>query len=228
MRESSNLVRDKEYSVQPVAEFKTKRAVALDLLREAIITQAIAPGSRLILEDLSQQFGLSATPIREALPALEAEGLIAQMPHKGAVVTPMDYEEVLELYSMRAGLEGMVASYAVAELKDADIAGMEAALRRMERYRGDWVQFLEQDKVFHACLYQAAGSQRWLDTIDNLWRRCNRYMLASTVMTGAEAMISSDHQDIIMGCKMRDAEGVSTMIVEHLKHSRDRLLREWS
>jgi DNA-binding GntR family transcriptional regulator len=214
--------------MQPVAEFRTKRAVALDLLRDAIISQKIHPGSRLILEELTQQFGLSMTPIREALPALEAEGLIIQTPHKGAIVTRMDVEEIHELYAMRIGLEGMVARHAVPKLTEDDLVMMETCLQQMNEHRGDWARFLEHDKALHSRLYRAAGSQRWLDTIDTLWTRCSRYMLVSTAMLGAEGAISDDHREIIGSCRVRDSDGVSEAIGAHLTHSRDRLLCEWS
>ncbi len=213
--------------MQAVAEFRTKRAVALDMLRESIITQEIAPGSRLILEDISKQFGLSMTPVREALRALEAEGLVVQIAHKGAVVTAMDLEEILELYAMRSGLEAMVAARAVRRLTDDDLAKMEDAVCQMNERKGDWVAFLEQDKQFHTILYRAAGSQRWLDSVDMLWRRCSRYMFASTAMAGAETAIGQDHVEIIAACKLGDAEEVSNSIVSHLNHSRDRLLNDW-
>src|SRR5687768_3988761 len=87
---------DKDGSVQAPTLYRTKREVALRHIREAIISGAIAPGARSILADLSQRFGLSMTPIREALPVLQAEGCTTQSPHKRAIVAPMDREETLE------------------------------------------------------------------------------------------------------------------------------------
>jgi DNA-binding GntR family transcriptional regulator len=207
--------------------FRTKRAVALDLIRDAIIAQEIAPGSRLVLEDLSQQFGLSMTPIREALPALEAEGFITQSPHKGAVVTPMDRDEIFELYATRSGMESMVAEKAVPKLTESDLSQMEATIKAMSDEEGEWVKFLTRDREFHLILYRAGGSQRWLDTIELLWRRCSRYMLASTAMAGAVSAIYADHWELITACREGDAARAAATTVAHLMHSRDRLLREW-
>lgn len=207
--------------------YRTKREVALEHIREAIISGDIQPGTRLILDDLSQRFGLSMTPIREALPVLEAEGFITQSPHKGAIVAPMDREEILELYATRGGMEAMVTRQAVPKLTAADLAAMEACIRRMDEVRGEWDLFLERDKEFHLVLYRAAGSRRWLETIETNWRRCSRYMLASTAMSGAVGAIHADHWALLSACRDGDVERAATTTVVHLFHSQDRLLAEW-
>ena len=76
--------------------FRTKREVAADLLREAILRGELAPGSRLVLEELSHRYAVSMTPIREAFAILEGEGLVTQLPHRGAIVTTPDRDEPLE------------------------------------------------------------------------------------------------------------------------------------
>jgi DNA-binding GntR family transcriptional regulator len=207
--------------------FRTKREVALDLLRNAIINGEVQPGARLILEDLAQQFGISLTPIREALPVLEAEGFIAQVPHKGAIVAPMDREEILELYATRAGMEAMVTRQAVPKLREADLTAMEDLIRLMDDARGEWGGFLERDMEFHLVLYRAAGSRRWVETIATLWRRCWRYMVASTAMSGAVSAIHADHWALLSACRDADAEQAASLTIAHLNHSRDRLLRDW-
>jgi DNA-binding GntR family transcriptional regulator len=215
-------------TTQAPATFRTKRAVALDLIRDAIIAGEIPAGGRLILEDLAQQFNLSMTPIREALRVLEAEGFISQSPHKGAIVTPMDQEEIRELYATRSGVEAMVTRQAVPKLTGDDLATMEGLIHRMEEARGDWDLFLTRDKEFHLILYRAAGSQRWLETIETLWRRCTRYMVASTAMSGAVSAIHTDHWALLSACREGDLERAAATTVAHLLHSQDRLLHEWA
>jgi DNA-binding GntR family transcriptional regulator len=215
-------------TMQAPITYRTKRAVALDLIREAIIAGEIPAGGRLILDDLAQRFNLSMTPIREALRVLEAEGFISQTPHKGAIVTPMDREEILELYATRSGMEAMVTRQAVPKLTAGDLVEMESLIRRMEDAQGDWDLFLSRDKDFHLVLYRAAGSQRWLETIETLWRRCTRYMVASTAMSGAVSAIHTDHWALMSACRDGDVERAATTTVAHLLHSQDRLLRDWN
>lgn len=197
-------------------------------MRDAIVSGALLPGTRLVLEELAQQFALSMTPIREALPILEAEGYITQVPHRGAVVAQMDRDEIMELYAIRSAMEAMVARHAVPILSERDLHTMDILAQRMDAIDGSWEAFLSLDKEFHLVLYRAAGSNRWIYTIETLWRRCSRYMLASTAMSGALDRIHADHRGLITACRERDVELAAQRTVEHLRHSEERLLQEWA
>ncbi len=208
--------------------YRTKRDVAVDAIRNEIISGKLAPETRLTLEDLSQQLGLSLTPIREALPVLEGEGFIVQLPHRGALVSPMDREEILELYAIRTGLESMVTSHAVPRLTATELDRMEVLIGEVKALEGDWDRLLDRDKAFHLVLYGATGSARWLDTIETLWKRSKRYMISSTAMSGEAARIHRDHQALLDACSEGDAETAASLTVQHLKQSEARLLREWT
>jgi DNA-binding GntR family transcriptional regulator len=207
--------------------YRTKREVAIDLLREAIIRGELAPGTRLVLEELSQRYNVSMTPIREAFSLLESEGLIAQSPHKGAVVTGMDREDLLELYAIRSAVEQLATLHGVPRLTKDDLMAMGGLLDALELFEGSRDGFLDIDKQFHRVVYRAAGSQRWLETIETLWQRSRRYMLASTLVSGAVASLHADHRAILQACHERDAARAAVTIRDHLKHSEERLLGEW-
>jgi DNA-binding GntR family transcriptional regulator len=207
--------------------YRTKRVVAIDLLREAIIRGELAPGTRLVLEELSQRYNVSMTPIREAFSLLESEGLIAQSPHKGAVVTGMDREDLLELYAIRSAVEQLATLHGVPRLTKDDLMAMGGVLDALELFEGSRDGFLDIDKQFHRVVYRAAGSQRWLETIETLWQRSRRYMLASTLVSGAVASLHADHRAILQACHERDAARAAVTIRDHLKHSEERLLGEW-
>jgi len=207
--------------------YRTKREIAVGLLRAAIIRGELAPGTRLVLENLSQQYELSLTPIREALPVLEAEGLIVQLPHRGAVVATMDRVEIMELYAIRGAIEALATREAVPNLTEADLAEMAALVQQMETFEDGWEAFLELDKRFHLVLYRAAGSRRWLETIETLWRRSTRYMLASTAVSGAVDAIRDDHRVLLQACRERDADRAQATLLAHLGHSEQRLLHDW-
>src|SRR5262245_58509780 len=208
--------------------YRTKRDVAADLLREAIVRGELAPGTRLVLEDLSQRYDISMTPIREAFSILESEGLIAQTPHRGAVVTALDRQELLELYAIRGAIEELATLHGVPRLKDDDIAELARLFEQMAAFHGSWDAFLDIDKQFHRVIYRAAGSQRWLETIETLWQRSRRYMLASAAASGAVESLHADHWAILDACRARDAVQAADAIRGHLKRSEERLLGEWT
>ena len=206
--------------------YRTKREVATDLLREAIICGELAPGTRLVLEELSQRYHVSMTPIREAFSLLESEGLIAQSPHKGAVVSGLDREDLLELYAIRTAMEELATLHGVPRLSEDDLSAMSSLLDALERFEGPQDGFLDIDKQFHRVVYRAAGSQRWLETIETLWQRSRRYMLASTSASGAVASLHADHRTILQACREHDAARAAAAVRDHLKRSKERLLSE--
>lgn len=208
--------------------YRTKRDVAAELLRESIIRGELAPGTRLVLEELSQRYEISMTPIREALSTLESEGLIAVAPHRGAIVTVPDREELLELYAIRGAIEELAARHGVPRLTDADLAQIEQLFEQLAAFEGSWEAFLDVDKQFHRVIYGAAGSRRWMETIETLWQRSRRYMLASTAASGAAAALHAEHQAILDACRARDAAQAAAAVRAHLKRSEERLLGEWA
>jgi len=209
------------------ATYRTKGEIAAHLLREAIIRGDLRPGARLILDDLSRQFDVSLTPIRESLPLLEAEGFTVQSPHKGALVAPMDREDILELYAIRGAMEALATREGVPRLTGDHLAAMAVMLEQLESFSGDWESFLDLDKQFHLTIYRAAGSNRWVGTINTLWLRSTRYMLASTVMRGAVGAIHTDHRALLGACRQHDADRAEALVLKHLAHSRVRLLTDW-
>ena len=148
--------------------YRTKREVPTDLLREAILCGELAPGTRLVLEELSRRYNVSMTPIREAFSLLESEGLIAQSPHKGAVVTGLDHDDLLELYAIRSAVEELATLHGVPRLTEDELGAMSGFLDTLERFAGSRDGFLDIDKQFHRVVYRAAGSRRWLETIETL------------------------------------------------------------
>jgi DNA-binding GntR family transcriptional regulator len=204
--------------------YRTKREIAMHLLRDAIIRGELAPGTRLLLEDLSQKFDLSMTPIREAIPILEGEGFVVQLPHKGAVVAPLDREEIRELYAMRCAMEGLATGEGVPKLTDSDLAEMRALLTSLEAAQGSWEHFLDIDKSFHLVLYQAAGSRRWVETILTLWRRCRRYMLMAILADTLTHFLQDDHRRLLQACQERDIALARATIHTHLQRTEEYLL----
>jgi DNA-binding GntR family transcriptional regulator len=211
-----------------LSAYRTKREIAATLLRDAIIRGELTPGTHLLLEDLSRKFDLSMTPIREAIPILEGEGFVVQLPHKGAVVAQMDRAEIRELYAIRGAMEGLATSEGVPKLTGDDLAHMEALLATLEAFQGAVGDFLEVDRDFHLVLYQAAGSQRWVDTIQTLWQRSKRYMLIAMSSDELAHVVQADHRHLLKFCKLRDVSQAEATIRAHLKRSEEYLLNHWS
>src|SRR5260221_11295274 len=87
------------------ARFRTKQEFVYRTLRDAIMRCELAPGQRLVIDDLARQLAVSAIPVREALQTLQSEGLVQTVPHVGATVTPISRESIDEVFTVMEGLE---------------------------------------------------------------------------------------------------------------------------
>ncbi len=105
---------------------------------------------------------------------------------------------------------------------------MEALLATLEAFQGTTGDFLEVDRGFHLVLYQAAGSQRWIETIQTLWQRSKRYMLIALSSDELAQVVQADHRQLLNFCKERDVSQAEATIRAHLKRSEEYLLLHWS
>ena len=96
--------------------YRTMKEIAYEAIREAILSGRFLPGQRLVADELAQEFGTSRMPIREALQRLENAGLVSITPHRGAVVSELSEQEIVEIYHIRAVLEGLAARLAAPHL----------------------------------------------------------------------------------------------------------------
>jgi DNA-binding GntR family transcriptional regulator len=202
------------------APYRTKRDVAAGVLRSAIIRGEMPAGTRLLLNQLAQQLGLSLTPVREAIQQLEAEGFVELQNHKGGVVLGLDSEDLLELYAMRAGVEGLAARIGAPKLTEDDLDALQDALHELQQSTGPLEERIPLDMAFHTILYQAAGSERWMRTIQTLRQRSMRYVMASSESIGSES-IDVDHRALLRACRDRDGVQAQEVIQRHLTRARD-------
>jgi DNA-binding GntR family transcriptional regulator len=202
------------------APYRTKRDVAAASLRSAIIRGEMPPGTRLLLNQLAQQLGLSLTPVREAIQQLEAEGFVELQNHKGGVVLGLDNEDLLELYAMRAGVEGLAARIGAPKLTADDLRALQNALRELQQSTGPLEQRIPLDMAFHTILYRAAGSERWMRTIQTFWQRSMRYVIASSESIGFQSL-DVDHRALLRACKDRDGARAQEVIQRHLTRACD-------
>ena len=131
-----------------------------EAIQHAIVTGALAPGERLRAEALAHRFGTSRTPVREALLSLEAEGLVAIAPHRGAVVRAFDAADLVELYELRAVIEPYAAARAAQRIDEATLAELDANCARAGACGDDVDAQIALNEAFHRLVIGAAGSPR--------------------------------------------------------------------
>jgi DNA-binding GntR family transcriptional regulator len=160
----------------------------VDRLAGAIQTRVLSGdvpvGSRLRQEALAEEFGVSRTPVREALRKLQATGLVELLPNRGAIVRGPSAREIREAYEVRAELEGLAAELAAGRISDRDLLrlreaqalfrrSVETLIARRARRPQPWKDesvWVQANDLFHQAILDAAGNERLSDTIADLHR----------------------------------------------------------
>ena len=138
---------------------ETAQELALGALREAILEGILPPGTRLRQEDLAQVFDTSRIPIREALRALEYEGLVASEPHRGFTVTGLDADQLEEIYDLRTVLESHAVRVAIPLLTQNDLDDLEQLFSEMQAADDDDVRLAKREQ-FYLRLYSVTARPR--------------------------------------------------------------------
>jgi len=158
-------------AVISVVVLRTIHDQVYQALYHAILEGRLAPGSRLIESDLSAALGVSRGPVREAIRRLESEGLLLTRAHRDTHVISLTGPDVIELYSVRAVLEGFAAVSALSDLRVHHIAAMERELEDLDRaaMAQDWDRVAVLDAQWHSHITTAAANKR----LTTLWTNSN-------------------------------------------------------
>lgn len=201
--------------MQSVPQKRGDRAQHVEaLIRDAIITGALAPGSALRQEELARTYASSRMPIREALRTLSAEGLVQLIPNKGAIVAPIAADELRENFEMREAAETLAIRLAVPHLSNAHIDAAAAVQKRLETC--DILEFGALNKAFHTTLYRPADRPRLIAHIASLHDIAERYLRFTLVHLDYVGRSSDDHEAILEACYRRDVDRAISLTSSHI------------
>ena len=205
-------------------------------LEEAIVTGEIAPGAILRQEKLSEQFGVSRTPIREALRRLSAGGLVTFLPNRGVRVRTLSHEELSEAFLVRAELESLATELAVPRITEDDLERLEAAERRfteltdaLRRGAADPelpAEWMRANHAFHDVIYAAANAP-YVEQVAKSARRAFMGQVAWGAGAGIDDLYARndlEHRAIREAIAARSAEGARALARQHVLHSGELLL----
>lgn len=196
----------------------TNRESVLARLRSEIYGGARAPGSRLVQTDLAREYGVSATPVREAMRDLVNEGLITAVAHRAARVRRLDPAEAVDINELRLLLEPYAARQAVERISADEIAELEDLHRRMSGVAsGDWV---ELNHRFHMVIIEATRNPTLVGILTNLRNVSRFYFEAALRADGGDyAKRDREHGRIIDCLRRRDADGIEATMAAHFSPS---------
>ena len=177
---------------------------------------ALLPGARLRETELAERLGISRTPVREAIRLLETDGLVAHIPRQGATIRVLDYTEVMELYEMRAVLEGTAARLAARAASDMELDELTALNAEMASATQPAAAY-ELNRQFHMTLLDAAKNRYLVKSVHAL----QKTLLILGPTTLVEPMRAQDavieHNAILLALRDRDGMRAETAMRAHIE-----------
>ncbi len=189
-----------------------------DRLRKRIYDHTLAPGEAIDEKQLCEEFGISRTPLREALKVLNSEGLVELVPNRGCFVGQIEPRELHDLFPVMAVLEGLCAHEAVRRGSDADFERLEELHARLEQHAaaGDIDAYYEDNFRFHLVV-QEISRNHWLQRVANDLRKILRLARHDQLTVDGRLQGSlQEHRRIMEAFRRRDAKAVEQCMKEHL------------
>lgn len=212
-----------------VASVASLPEVVYQELRNAILNGVFIPGQALRQEEVAVRLGVSRSPLREALPRLEAEGIVVSNPRRGYAVASMTRDKIVEAFDLRVLLETELAKNSVAKRTDFDIARAYALLGEMSASAespnlSDLGRYFDLNAELHRALLSPAQMPMHIQALRTASGIIEAYVRAEVRLTGDLSHAQAEHSQMCRTFALGDAEGFVQLIQEHAMNTRARLL----
>lgn len=203
----------------PKIEYKTLNDHAYEAIKKGLMAAEFGPGQALIIRTLAETYGISTTPVREALQRLVAERLLNLLPNRTIAVPELNAEKFAEILRIRCALEGMAAELGAKHIEKVHIRRLKKLLHTMEAAleREDYNTYRSTNQEFHFTLYDCADSPELLQIIQDLWGRAGPYMKVLFMDGRYKTMANDEHRKIIAALEDGDIPGVREHIVSDVE-----------
>ncbi|WP_318211601.1 MULTISPECIES: GntR family transcriptional regulator [unclassified Streptomyces] len=200
---------------------QTAQQFVLEELRRAITSGELRPGGQIRQDALAARFEVSRVPLREALKALEAEGLVVHHIHRGYFVAELSLADLEEIYRIRELLETEAVRLAVRRMPDGIVATLERIQREVERAadEGDVPAMAAANRRFHFTLVEASGMPRLVRLIATLWDSTDAYRSLYYTEDPHRKQAVREHRAVISALRHGDEDATVRWLDEHRAHA---------
>ncbi|WP_018700728.1 GntR family transcriptional regulator [Amorphus coralli] len=201
------------------AEARRPRVAEIrDALENGILTGEVPAGERLDEQALADRFGVSRTPVREAVRQLASTGLVELIPNRGAFVRKVSTRELIEMFEVMAGLEAMAGRLATRRASPEQMGRLVAALEACERAAasGDTDAYYAENGVFHAAIYEASGNDFLIAEASRLHQRLMTYRRLQLRVPRRMGHSLAEHRAIVEAITAGDETQAETALREHI------------
>lgn len=213
-------------TIGPLAKTASLRETVTQILRAAIISGEMAPGEVYSAPVLGARFGVSATPVREAMVDLSREGLVQTLPNKGFRVTAIDDAELDNIAALRMLIEPPTVREVTPRIPAEAIPGLRDMAQAIVDHAtaGDLIAYTEADRRFHQAILEYSANQRLVSLVSDLRSQTRLYGLSQMVDRGTLAGSAAEHLELVDLIAARDAGGACSLMERHI----GRVRAEWA
>ena len=196
-------------------------------LRQRIFSHELPPGTWVDEQALAEHYGISRTPLREALKVLASEGLVTLKPRRGCYVTEISERDLDEVFTVMSMLEGECARTSATKASAADLERLRAIHTDLENAAaaGDIDGFFEANQAFHLALHEIADNRWLLQVIEDLRKVIKLSRHHSLFSEGRLAQSLAEHRDILQALLARDGSRAEELMRTHILSGRAALAR---
>jgi len=190
-------------------------------IRIEILTEQLAPGAKITEQHFSQKYGVSRTPVREALRSLEAEGLIEMVPNRGAFIVGLSEAEIKDLYTLRESSEMQAVRWATERRTKEEMEALEESVDFMEFYteRLDTKRMRSINAGFHHRIAEAAHNRILLEDLSRMQEYLRYSVRVLPYRESDLPAILKEHRAIFAAIKNGDPESGAAAMQKHIAHS---------
>ena len=204
---------------QSITKKNTRTEILVSEIEKLIVNGSMVPGQRLDEMVLAKKYGVSRTPVREAIRALIAIGLVQNTGKQGSQVAKLSISMLIEMFELMAVLEGMCAQLAARRATKNQLFEMQKTHELLEKTfeKGTHKEFYNVNLQFHDLLYNASHTQYLAEETLRLRRRLSPYRMRVTFQPGRMNSTLEEHNKILIAIKKGESELAKNEAISHLR-----------
>src|SRR6056297_1338903 len=206
-------------------DVKAPQKDAYASILEAIDVGVYRPGDRLVESDLAERFGMSRTPIREALQRLETQSLLTR-DGRSLIVASLDHNQMAELYVVRTELEGLAARLAARHATDEEVQVLQGMVQEDRALLDDPAALSRANRRFHKQIHLASHNKYLVQQLDLVHRSMALMATTSLAAEGRGPVALEEHAAIVAAISERDGERAARRLKDHLSTAFEVRLKE--
>jgi DNA-binding GntR family transcriptional regulator len=207
-----------------MTDLKPPQRDAYALILHAIDIGTYRPGDRLVESELADRFGVSRTPIREALQRLETQSLLAR-DGRSLIVASLDHNQMAELYVVRRELEGLAARLAAKHATDEEVRVLQKMVDEDARLVNDPAALARANRRFHRQIHLASHNRYLVQQLDLVYRSMALMATTTLAAEGRGRVALDEHQKIVDAIRAGDGESAYRALKEHISNAFETRLR---